>query len=153
MAAMAIKKMLVLSLATALLAGCGGSGSDPEEALRTWVAEAEAFAEEKDRRGLLGMISEDYADGRGHDHEEIGNILRIYFLRAGNVAFLTSIDEIAVMDETAALVNLTVGMAGTEVGAFGIDADAYRFELELENNDDEWVLIGARWGELGGELH
>ena len=35
----------------------------------------------------------------------------------------------------------------------GIRADAYNFELELENTDDEWMLIGARWGEVGGDLH
>ena len=151
MAAIRFRRLLVSGLAGVLLAACG-SDDDPEAALRTWVAEAEAFAEEKDRGGLLDMISEDYADGRGNDHEQIGNMLRLYFLRAGRVAFLTSIDEISIMDETAAMVNLTVGMAGTELGQFGINADAYRFELELENDDDEWVLIGARWGEVGREL-
>ena len=149
---MTIRNLLILSLAGALLAACGGSGDDPEAALRAWVADAEAFAEDKDRGGLLDMISEDYADGRGNDHEKIGNMLRLYFFRAGKVAFLTSIDDISILDETAAMVNLTVGMAGTELGQFGINADAYRFELELENNNDVWMLIGARWGEVGREM-
>jgi len=43
-------------------------------------------------------------------------------------------------------------MAGTNNNAFGIDADAYKFELELQKPDDEWLLIGARWGDLGGNL-
>ena len=149
---MTIRRLLLLGFSSALLAACGSSGKDPEDAVRAWVSEAESFAEDKDRRGLLSMISEDYADGRGNDHKRIGDMLRLYFMRAGKVAFLTSIDEIAVMDETAAMVNLTVGMAGTETGALGINADAYRFELELEHADDEWMLIAARWGTLGAEM-
>jgi len=56
------------------------------------------------------------------------------------------------MGETAALVNITVGMAGTRDTRMGINADAYNFEFELEKVDDEWLLIGSRWGKLGGEL-
>jgi len=57
------------------------------------------------------------------------------------------------MGETAALVTLTVGMAGTDASALGVRADAYNFEFELENTGDEWMLIGARWGEIGREMH
>jgi hypothetical protein len=144
-------RILIVSLICALLAGCGPEAG-PEEALRAWVDAAEAAAEEKDRRGLLALISENYADARGNDHEQIGNMLRYYFLRQKSVAFITNIDDIAVMGDTAAEVSLTVGMAGTDAGAIGIRADAYNFKLELEKMDDEWMLIGARWGEVGGEM-
>jgi hypothetical protein len=33
-----------------------------------------------------------------------------------------------------------------------LSADAYRFELELEKQDEGWRLIGARWGEVGQPL-
>jgi len=79
-------------------------------------------------------------------------MLRIYFFRQNSIALLTSIDNITLMGETAAMVELTVGMAGTNSGVIGLNADAYRFEFELEKPDDEWLLIGARWGELGGEI-
>ena len=98
------------------------------------------------------MISENYVDSRGNDHEQVGNILRLYFLQQESVAILTSIDDIQVMGDTAAQVNLTVGMAGTDESALGIRADAYNFELELENTDDEWMLIGARWGKVGRDM-
>lgn len=147
-------RILIFSLICAYLAGCGGGADEaPEQALRAWVDTAEAAAEEKDRRGLLAMISENYVDSRGNDHEQIGNVLRVYFLRQQSIALLTSIDDIVVMGDTAAQVNLTVGMAGTGAGALGIRADAYNFELELESTDDEWMLIGARWGEVGREMH
>jgi hypothetical protein len=47
---------------------------------------------------------------------------------------------------------LDVGMAGTNDGVLGFSADAYRFEMQLEKEDDDWLLMSARWGEIGGEL-
>jgi hypothetical protein len=146
-------RYLTLSLTILLISACGSdSAGDPEDALRGWVARGELAVEQKDRGDLLELISEDYVDSRGNDRDRIGEILRLYFFRQESIALLTSIDEVALFDDSAAQVMLTVGMAGTNNGAFGIRADAYRFELELQKPDDEWKLIGARWGELGGEL-
>jgi len=44
-------------------------------------------------------------------------------------------------------------MAGQNDAVLGFSADAYRFQLELEREGDDWLLISARWGELGEELH
>ena len=145
-------RTLITGLICAFLAGCGGAETGPEEAVRAWVQAAEAAAEEKDRQGLLELIAENYADSRGNDHAQIGNMIRFYFLRQKSVAFLTSINDIVVMGDTAAQVSLTVGMAGTDASALGVRADAYNFELELEKMDDEWLLIGARWGAVGREM-
>lgn len=144
----------MLSLTIVFLAACGGGvDNDPEAELRDWVARGEQAAEEKDRGDMLELISASYTDSRGNDRDSIGDILRVYFFRQESIALLTTIDEITLYDDTAALVNLTVGMAGTGGGALGFRADAYRFELEVQKPADEWVLIGARWGELGGDLH
>ena len=137
-----------------LLAACGGGPEgSPEDAIRAWVARGEQAAEEKDRGELLDMISEDYADGRGNTRDEIGDLLRIYFFRQHTIALLTSIDDIVMSGDTAAIVNVTVGMAGTNGGALGLSADAYNFEFELQKDDEDWLLIGARWGNLREELH
>ena len=145
---------LTLSIYLALCAACGGEGRphSPESEIRAWVDRGEAAAEAKDRGDLLEMISPDYADARGNSHEDIGKILRIYFFRQNAIALLTNIDSIAMMGNTAAMVDLTVGMAGTNNRALGLSADADRFEFELEKPADEWVLIGARGGKLGSDL-
>jgi hypothetical protein len=146
-------RILIFSLICAFLAGCGGgTGTGPDEAVRAWVEAAQAAAEDKDRQALLALIDENYADSRGNDHTQIGSMIRYYFLRQKSVAFITSINDIVILGDTAAQVNLTVGMAGTDAGALGVRADAYNFELELEHTDGEWMLIGARWGEVGGEM-
>jgi calcineurin-like phosphoesterase len=148
---------LIICTSLLLLAACGSPdssvGASPEDAIRDWVARGEAAAEEKDRGALLEMISEDYADGRGNDHEQIGDMLRVYFFRQQSVALLTSIDDITMMGDTAASVRLTVGMAGTRESSIGVNANAYNFEFELEKPDEDWMLIGARWSRLGRDLH
>lgn len=138
---------------TTLLAACGGPTPGPEEQLRQWVSAGQSAAEAKERRAMLNLISPAYVDARGNDRDDIGNMLRLYFLRQDNISLLTKIDEIQLYGDTAAKINLSVGMAGTNDGVFGFSADAYRFELELEHDGDDWLLISARWAELGEELH
>lgn len=149
-------KQLTRSMCTVgvvlLLAACGGPVSAPEEELRAWVAEGIDAASAKERRRLVDMISSAYADARGNERSDIENMLRVYFLRQHKIALLSNIEEITLYDDTAATIMLTVGMAGTNDGVLGFSADAYRFALELEKDGNEWLLIAARWGELGDEL-
>ena len=113
----------------------------------------EEAAEAKQRRELIDMISPAYMDTRGSDRGDIENLLRVYFFRQNNITLLTKIEEIRVYGDSAAEVELTVGMAGQNDAVLGFSADAYRFQLELEREGDDWLLISARWGELGEELH
>ena len=137
----------------ALHTACGGPSAGPEEALRHWVANAETAAEDLDRRSLVATISENYADARGNDRDAIDKLLHLYFLRQKAVMLVMKIDEMTISDGTAAEILLTVAGVGTTSRALGINADVYQFSLQLEMDDDEWMLIGARWGELGQKLH
>ena len=135
-------------LACAVLAGCGG-GSDAEAELRAWVAEAEEAAENKERRVLLDKVSTNYTDSRGNDRDSLGERILVLMLRQKSLSLLTRIDRVEVFDGTAAELDVTVAMAGIGSTALDLNADAYRFELELEKDDSEWQLIGARWGAMG----
>ncbi len=146
-------RLINASMMCASLVACGGPISGPEEALRQWVADAEAAAEDLDRRGLVAMVSENYADGRGNNRDAVNNLLRLYFLRQKSVVLVMKIDELTVIDETAAQILVTTAGVGTTTRALGVNADSYQFSLELEKSDDEWMLIGARWGEPGQKLH
>ena len=108
--------------------------------------------EAKERRAVVGMVSEAYVDGRGNERSDLDAILRVYFHRMNNIKLLPKIEEITIYDDTAAQLVLTVGMAGTNDGILGFSADAYQFELEVEKYGSDWRLISARWGEMGGEL-
>jgi hypothetical protein len=147
-------RFFVVTLAyLALLGGCGSPETAPQEQLRQWVKAGQAAAENKERRDLLGLISPAYADSRGHERDDIGDILRVYFFRQHSISLLTKIEEIRVYGDSAAEIELTVAMAGQNDSVLGFSADAYRFQLELERDGEEWFLISARWGELGKELH
>lgn len=143
---------IALMLVLAIFASCGSDVSDPEEQVRTWVRAMHEAAEEKARGDILDGISPAYVDARGNSRDDIDKLLRVYFLRQNTVTLLSNIDEVNVIGGTAAEVSMTVGMAGTNDSALGISADAYRFELELELDSDDWLLISARWGELGEQL-
>lgn len=145
--------LFVVIVAMLALGGCGNPETGPEEELRAWVAAGVEAAEHKERRELVSMISGSYRDARGNERSDIENMLRVYFLRQNRIVLLPSIDEITVYDDTAAKVVMTVGMAGTNDGTMGFSADAYRFALELERNENDWKLISARWGEVGDELY
>ena len=132
-------------------AGCAPQGP-PEQALRQWLDAAVAAFETKDRRVLAAMISPGYADARGNSRRDLDERLRLVFLRGGSVRVTTAIDELTVIDDTAARIVLKAVMLDTEPGRLRLDADAWKVELELEKAGDEWLLIGARWGALGREL-
>lgn len=146
------RTLCTVSAVLMTLVACGGPPAAPEQELRAWVAAGVEAAENKERRSLVGMISESYADARGNERGDIENLLRVYFLRQNKIGLLPNIEEITVYGDTAAKLVMTVGMASTNDGVLGFSADAYRFELELEKDGDDWQLIAARWGELGNEI-
>ena len=146
-------RLITVCMICVYLAACGSPTTGPEDALRQWVADAEAAAEDLDRRGLVALVSDNYADGRGNNRDAVNNLLRLYFLRQKSVTLVMKIDKLTVIDETAAELLVTAAGVGTTTRALGINADAYQFALELERDDGEWMLIGARWGEAGQELH
>lgn len=146
-------RVLAVAFALLLMLGaCGGPETTAEEQLREWVAAGQAAAEAKERRTLMNMISPAYSDNRGLDRDDVENRFRLYFLRQNTIKLLVSIDEMRVFGDTAAEIELTAGLAGTNDSALGISASAYRFELELERIDDDWQLISARWGRLGEKI-
>ena len=146
-----VTRIAVLLVLT-LVAGCSGDVSDPEAQIRAWLGTMQEAAEEKARGDFVAGISPAYVDARGNSRDDIDNLLRVYFLRQSRIALLSTIDEVRVIGGTAAEVSMTVGMAGTNNSALGFSADAYRFELELEHDGDDWQLISARWGEMGDQV-
>ena len=149
--AIRFRPALLMSVCFAL-AACGDPPESPEAEIRAWVADGQSLAEEKERRSLVDMISPSYRDARGNERDDIENMFRVYFLRQNSIELLTSIEDIRVFGDTAAELDMTVGMAGTNEGVLGFSANAYNFEMELVREDDEWILISARWGEVGGEI-
>ena len=145
------RPFLTALLATGL-ASCGGPPESSEQQLRAWVDRGHEATERKDRSALVEMISPTYSDARGNSRDDIENLFRFYFLRAKNVGLLVGIDDIEIFDDSAARVMLTVAMGATTDAVLGFNADAYEFELDLENAGGEWLLVSGRWTDVGNEL-
>ena len=63
-------------------------------------------------------------------------------------------NKIVLEGEDAARAVVHAGMVGQRTGAaliHGIDADLYRFELELVNDGGDWQIIGADYRRALGE--
>ena len=146
----AVARQVLPGLLLAVLAGCGANPA-PEDALREWVRDAAAAVENEDRGALLEMIAAGYADARGNERADIDQALRGYFLRSSSIGVVTSISDVAIMGDTAATVSLTAAITGTNDRLFGLSAEGYGFELELEHDGGAWKLVSARWAELGSE--
>jgi hypothetical protein len=145
------RPLLTVLFATGM-ASCGGAPESTEQQLRAWVDQGHEAAERKDRGALVDMISPAYSDARGNSRDDIEKLFRFYILCAKKVGLLVSIDDIEIFDDSAAQVMLTVAMGATTDSVLGFNADAYEFELELENAGDEWLLVSGRWNEIGNEL-
>lgn len=146
-------RLLLISWIFGALVACGDAPESAEAGIRAWVADGQRRVEEKDKNALVDMISQNYRDARGNGRDDVENMFRLYFLRQNAIELLVKIDDIRVFGDTAAELDLTVGMAGTNEGVLGFSASAYQFELELVRDDDEWLLIAGRWAEIGDAPH
>lgn len=146
-------RLILLGVLAGSLLACGDPPAPPEQALRAWVAEGQRLVEARDRSGLLELVSADYADPRGNDRDAINDLFRLYFLRSNGLTLLISIEELRVFDDSAAELDLKIGVGATHDGVLGFSANAYDFELELIRDGSDWLLISARWGEMGNKVH
>jgi hypothetical protein len=139
-------------LALTLAGGCGVS--DTETELRALLAAAEDAAEARDVGFFGDLLGAAYRDSQGNDREQLLRMLRGYFIANQRIEIVSRVDEVALQGTDAARVVLHAGAVGQRTGAgalAGIDADLYRFELELAVNDGDWQVIGARWSRALGE--
>ena len=132
------------ALAAALTTGCGSS--DPEAEIRALLTAAEEAAEARDVGFFGNALGAAYRDRRGQDRDEVVRTLRGYFIANQRIEIVSRVDEIVLEGADAARAVVHAGMVGKRAGSTlidGVEADLYRFELELVNNGRDWQIIGA----------
>jgi len=132
------------------LAACSGQPESPEVEIRTFVAKAQAAAEERNTRDLRALIAEDYVDAKGNDHKAIENLIRLHVFRNQSIHVLTRIRAIEFPEPERALVIVMAALAGRPVASVdelaGLNANVYRFDLELiRRGKDDWQVRHATW--------
>jgi hypothetical protein len=142
----------IASVVAVLAAGCGAS--DPEAEIRALLAAAEDAAEARDVGFFGEVLSDSYRDARGNDREETLRMLRGLFIANQRIEIASRVDEIVIEGGDAARAVVHAGMVGRRTNAGlidGLDADLYRFELELVNRGGNWQIIGADFKRAVGE--
>lgn len=133
----------------ALLSGCNGEPDSAETRLRQILAEAEEAAERRETGFFRTLIAEDYTDRHGRSRSNMIDLARVYFLRNQSIHILSRIEAIEFSAPELARIELVAGLAGRDQepsSAWEIQADVYRFELEMRLGDEgDWKLIDASW--------
>jgi hypothetical protein len=139
-------------LAAALASGCGAS--DPEAEIRALLAAAEEAAEARDAGFFADVLGAGYRDTRGQGRDEAIRMARGFFIANQRIEIVSRVEEVVLEGTDAARAVVHAGLVGQRTGAAlidGIDADLYRFELELVNEGGDWRIIGADFERTLGE--
>ena len=131
-----------------LLGACSSDEVSPEAEIRQFIERGVEAAEQRSVGDLGDLVHPDYRDQKGYNREQLGKLLRVYFLRHRDIHLFTRIDSIQLLAENRAEVNLHVAMAGSVISDItalrGLRAQIYRFELQLVKRD-QWLLQHANW--------
>jgi hypothetical protein len=134
---------------TLVLAACSRDADSPEAEIRALVAHAQTAAETRDVRGLRALVADDYADAQGHDRKAVENLIRLHVLRNQSIHLFARVRDIAFPQPDRATASVAAAMAGRPVAnageLVGMNADLYRFDLELVRRGGEWQVQRATW--------
>lgn len=148
------RRVCALLLALLLLAACGRSDS-PEEQIRQYVAAAETAVEARDPGDLKELIAEQYQDDEGRTRRDIVAVAARYLYANKNIHVLTRIEDLRFPSPEQARLAVYAALTGQNVSdldaLLNMQADLYRFDLELIKTDGKWQLVRADWRPARGE--
>lgn len=140
---------LIVLLVLALTLDACAQRTDPEQQIRALLQSAETSIEKKDIGPVRESISEHYTDEDGRDRRAVDGLLRLYVLRNEHIHLLTRIVDISFPGKQRARVTLYVAMAAQPIAhaedLTRLQADLYRFEIELADESESWRVVSARW--------
>ncbi|MHB8810086.1 MAG: hypothetical protein ACYC9M_08740 [Desulfobulbaceae bacterium] len=149
-----LRRIFALLPALFLLAACG-QGDSPEEQVRQYVAAAEAAVEARDAGDLKELIAQQYQDEQGRTRRDIVAVAVRYLYANKNIHVLTRIEGLTFPAPEQAQLAVYAALTGQNVSdldaLLNMQADLYRFDLELRKADGKWLLLRADWRPAKGE--
>jgi len=146
--------VLAATLALALLAGCSG-GDDPEQRVRAFIDRVAASAEARAWSDFDIYLAEDFSDDRGLTRREALAVVTRYILAHRSVHVFQRVRQIEVRDPRHARAVILAALAGSPVDGpddlARLDANLYRFEIELADEGDGFRVTSAAWQPVGLE--
>ena len=138
---------LALLVALLLPAACSEQ-QGPEAIARSFVEACTEAARERQIRDLRALIAEAYNDPAGRTARDVLAVAAGYLMRNRSVHIYTRLQAATEQDGRIAATVLAA-LAGRPIGDVtmlpSINADMYRFDLELVEENGDWRLAGATW--------
>lgn len=145
---MSLRINILLLSCCGLLFGCTGNEVTPEQEVREFIERGIEAAESRDSDTLEDQLHLNFIDQKGNNRKQVGALLHIYFLRHKNIHLFSKINEIDLINDNEARVDLYVAMAGSVISDVtalaSLRARVYHFELNLIK-DGDWLLQHAEY--------
>ncbi|MGB5224353.1 MAG: hypothetical protein WBM38_04555 [Arenicellales bacterium] len=140
----------LLSICFLILASCSQHTDSPQEQIQKTISAMEAAVEQRSLDSVKELVSSDYKDEWNGNRRAALRSLMFYFQGHQSIHLLTRTSDIELADDgKSASAIVYVGMAGkpVEKSEYLIDmnADLYRFDVDLVTDGDEWRVISASW--------
>lgn len=148
-----LKSLFCMLAAAMLLVACGQDS--PEQQVRMFVKAGEEAVEGRDAGDLKELISEQYNDQQQRTRRDITLLAARYFFMNKKIHILTRIDGLLFPSPDKAQLSVYAAMTGQNVSdldsLLNMQADLYRFDIELIREEEEWKLSKAGWRPARGE--
>jgi hypothetical protein len=131
-----------------LIAACSPENT-PEDSVKQFIADIEIALEAGDMKTVREHIAEDYADESGRSKTDLQRYVMLQLLKRKSIHLYTSISDTTFPTQETAKVELLTAMTGTAAESKNVlldtQADVYRFNFALRQNNDSWLLTTATW--------
>jgi hypothetical protein len=125
------------------------SGKSEEDRVLETVDKIGGFAEDANISGLLGFVSDAYADEEGRSFEDIEKLLQQYFSMYRGIAVNMLGKKIIYVTPPDAEIETEVGLSSGAAQIFRKAARYsgyfYRFKLVLVKENEQWRVKKASW--------
>ena len=146
---------MTLRLLLPLLLACGFGATD-EDKVKATISEMAAAAAAPDLGGVLGPIAEDYKDADGVTKDQLRGFLFRQFQTRGPVISVLSpiaVQHVEGSAEATASFEAVIAVGITLGDPMPDNADAFRFTVDLEKRDGDWMIVGhTRSSATGTEI-
>lgn len=124
--------------------------SSPEEQIRSMITAMETAVEQRSLDNVKDLVDSEYKDEWNGNRRAALRALLFYFQGHQSIHLLTRISDIKLSDDAkSASVTVYVGMTGDPVeqseSLIDINADLYRFDIDLITDGDNWLVSSASW--------
>lgn len=139
-----------LSVSLLLLTSCSQDTNSPEQQIQSVISAMEAAVEQRSLDSVNELVSSDYKDEWNGSRRAALRSLMFYFQGHQSIHLLTRTSDIQITEDgKRASAVVYVGMAGKPVEEsevlIDMNADLYRFDVDLLADGDEWRVSSARW--------